>query len=344
MSTSNGITPPIVGDLEAIFAALPDSEFLDALRGPKRRGRPGHDPRVLWRCHVTRYALGIESVSALLRLLRENPYIAQACGIETPADMPSQPTLSRFGTKLSKQPYAVALRNVQRSMTRRLYEVLPDFGKSVAIDSTTLKGWSNPSKKGRRGAGVRRQQPKVGAVSDPDCGWSVKTSTRGNKAFTFGFKAHILCDAKYELPIVVDTSAGNVHDVKRATPLLAQARVANSKFYPKYIIGDSGYSSDGLARTITRQFASTPIIMPNASHKKVIAKWQAPIANWHEVYKTRTSVERVNGRLKGFFALDDIRVRGQAKVRVHAHLSVMALQARALAFPDRLRQCVRNIE
>jgi hypothetical protein len=100
MSTSNGITPTIVGDRQAIFAAIPDSELLDALRGPKRRGRPGRDPAILWRRHVARYALGIESVSALLRTLRDNPYIASACGIADASDMPSQPTLSRFGTKL----------------------------------------------------------------------------------------------------------------------------------------------------------------------------------------------------------------------------------------------------
>lgn len=343
MSATHVTTPPIAGDLQATFAAVPDGDLLAILKGPKRRGRPGHNPRVLWRCTVARYALGIESVSAMLRLLRDNPYVAQACGIGGPADMPSQPTLSRFGTKLTKRQYATAVRNVQRGMTRSLYASLPDFGKSVAIDSTTLKGWSNPSKKGHVATGARRQSPKVGKVSDADCGWSVKTSTRGNKVFTFGFKAHILCDTTYELPIVLDTTAGNVHDVKKATPLLQQARVATTKFHPEYVICDSGYSSQYVRQQIRRQYMGTPIIQPNSSHKKAVAEWKT-IENWHEIYNRRTAVERVNGRLKGFFALDDIRVRGRRKVRNHAHLAVIALQARALAFPDRLRQCVRNFE
>ena len=45
---------------------------------------------------MTYYALGLESVSALVRLLGDNPFIAAACGIE--GDLPSQPTLSKFGT------------------------------------------------------------------------------------------------------------------------------------------------------------------------------------------------------------------------------------------------------
>lgn len=38
------IKPPVVGELEAIFEALPDEELLTRLRGPKRRGRPGYNP------------------------------------------------------------------------------------------------------------------------------------------------------------------------------------------------------------------------------------------------------------------------------------------------------------
>ena len=52
-------------------------------------------------------------------------------------------------------------------------------------------------------------------VSDPDAGWCVKTNTEGNKKFVWGYKAHILADTQYELPLVVDVTAGNVSDFKR---------------------------------------------------------------------------------------------------------------------------------
>ena len=165
MSSTNCIIPPVVGELTAIFDALPDSEFLAALRGPKRRGRPGYAPKILWRCYLTRYVLGIESVSALLRLLRDNPYIAHACGIDSPNKMPSQPTLSRFGTKLAERQFRRVFRNVQRLLTRRMFETLPDFGKSVAIDGTDLTGWSNPTKRGRRAS--RMLSPSIRNLASP---------------------------------------------------------------------------------------------------------------------------------------------------------------------------------
>jgi len=49
----------------------------------------------------------------------------------------------------------------------------------------------------------------------------------------------------------------------------------------------------------------------------------------------------VGERLKAFFKLDAIRVRGRMKVQVHATMAILTLQARALAFPERMRDCVR---
>ncbi len=338
MSAQHSIAPPVVAELRAIFESLPDETLIAKLRGPKRRGRPGHDVRVVWRCYLARYLLGVESVSALLRLLRNNAQIAETCGVTSADMMPSQPTLSRFGTKLTGRWLAVALRNVQRDLTRLLYERLPDFGKSVAIDSTPIKGWSNPMKKGKRRSTIRRQRPRIGKVSDPDAGWHIKKNTQGNVQYTFGHKAHILCDTTYEMPLVVDTTAGNTHDMKKAGPLLSQAR-RHYRFNPEYVICDAGYSSEALSRRIKRHYWATPIIDPNPMHKNAIRR-QSETTDWRAIFRRRTSIERINGRLKAFFALNSLRVRGHRKVLIHAHMSVIALQVRAVAFPERLRQCV----
>jgi transposase len=341
--TNNGSRPPIVGELEAIFKALPDQELLAKLRGPKRRGRPGYEPKTLWRAYVVYYALGIESVSALIRLLHNNPYIAHVCGINWPEEIPSQPTFSRFGTRLTKKAFGLAVKNIMCQLTRRLYERLPDFGKSVAIDSTDIKAWSNGSKRGRqRTSTTKRQRSKVGKVSDPDGGWCVKANSEGNRKFVWGYKVHLLCDARYELPMGAEISSGNVHDLRKATALLTQVRRTHSKFHPQYVICDAGYSSDKLRRVIKRQYRAQPIIDPHPTHKKAVAKVEK-FPEWKAIYNSRTAIERLNGRLKAFYKLNAVRVRGRMKVRVHALLSVIMLQARALAFPNQLRHCVRSV-
>ena len=49
---------------------------------------------------------------------------------------------------------------------------------------------------------------------------------------------------QYEIPISTDITAGNVHDMKKATPLLSKARYitrteTESEFKPEYVIADS---------------------------------------------------------------------------------------------------------
>jgi len=73
--------------------------------------------------------------------------IAIACGITSHEGIPSKFAYSRFVNKLSQPRYVVMVKNIMRSLTRSLYDTLPEFGKSVAIDSTDLKAWSNGAKK-----------------------------------------------------------------------------------------------------------------------------------------------------------------------------------------------------
>jgi len=144
-----GKAPPVVAELNAVFEQLPDQDLLYQLRGRTRRGPKGYDPQSLWRCYVAYYYLGLESVSSLIRYLHDNPFVAAACGFTSPEEIPSQSTFSRFGTRLAKGTgeFILAVKNVLRDLTTRLYDTFPNFGKSVAIDSTDIKGWPMPAKR-----------------------------------------------------------------------------------------------------------------------------------------------------------------------------------------------------
>ncbi|MCH8268893.1 MAG: transposase [Acidobacteria bacterium] len=100
------------------------------------------------------------------------------------------------------------------------------LGARHAIDSTTLRGWSNGGRRGKRGKrhAVKRQRSRPGRVSDGDAGWSVKSDTHGRKKYTWGYKCHIISDADSELPIAISVTAGNVADVREASGLLRQIR------------------------------------------------------------------------------------------------------------------------
>ncbi|MFQ5873892.1 MAG: transposase [Dehalococcoidia bacterium] len=310
--------PPVVAELQALFARLDDQRLLTALAGPPHRGPKGHPVRVLWHCFVAKYSLGLPSTDAMIRTLRNNPFIAQACGINSPDAIPHKSTFSLFFKKLASQKVLPRLKDVSRALVRQQYATLPGFGQRVAMDSTTLKAWSNGGK------------PRK---ADKEASWSIKKGTQGRKEFVYGWKLHLLVDCEYELPIAANVTTGSVHDSQRATNLLREARFAYSCFKPKYLMADQGYSGKHLNWVVKHQFKAIPIIQVNKGHKKLMAqlgKFQA-MPEWKALYKQRQAVERVFSRLKGQRSLNRITVRKKMKVTAHCYLSLIAMQANSFA-------------
>ena len=325
-------TPPIVGELERLFDNLDDSALLDLLTGPTRRGPKGHPVEALWRAFITKHYMGLSSTRGLIRTLENNPWVANACGFDWP-DIPHEATFSRFFKKLSTPLFLPRVKDVSRALVRQHYATLPAFGKRVAIDSSTLRAWSNGGKKGKKPKKRTNKgyKARVGKVSDKDAGWSVKKNTHGKAEYVFGYKLHLAVDCESELPISANVSAGNVHDSQRASNILSEARTTYSRFKPDYIMADKGYSSDALRKLFYRQYRARPIIDPNPQHKKAVAKTEKTVA-WKALYAQRPAVERAYARLKGQRSLNSITVRGRWKVTLHSYLALIVHQA--AAFPS----------
>jgi len=325
---NNTTTVPVVKQLNAIFGSMPDEELLTALKAPT--GRPGYTVEVLWKSYVASVVLGLPSFASLIRALQNNPLLAVACGITSYEAIPSKFAYSRFMYKLSQPKYKVMVKNIMRELTRRLYKELPDFGESIAIDSTDLKAWSNGAKK---------------PVSDKDATWGAKMDTACKKKFYFGYKLHLLADTHYEIPIAANVTNASIHDSRVASRVLSNARYTYSRFYPQYVIADAGYSSQKLRRLIKCQYRGEPIIKVNPAHKKALFP---ETEEWKRIYDRRTSIERIFARLKGYRRLNNITVRRIRKVTVHCFLSLIVVQAQALHSatnnqPIHIRQCVHSI-
>ena len=58
---------------------------------------------------------------------------------------------------------------------------------------------------------------------------------------------------------------------------------------------------------------------------------------WARLYKLRTSIERVNGRLKDLLGLRRITIRGIVKVTVRSLLSLLVMAATAIGMVQRNR-------
>lgn len=321
----NDTSVPIVKQLNAIFNSIPDRDLITSLKA--KTGRPGYTVEVLWKTYIAMVVLGLPTFASLIRSLQNNPLLAVACGITSNDGIPTKFAYSRFVGKLSQPKYVVMVKNIMRNLTKSLYETLPNFGKSVAMDSTDIKAWANGAKK---------------KTTDPNASWGVKLDTASKKKFYFGYKLHLLVDTEHEIPVAANVATASIHDVRMASRVFSEARFTNSKFHPDYIIADAGYSSDKFKRLIKRQYRAEPIIKVNPAHKKALFH---ETDEWKSLYNRRTAIERVFGRLKCYRRLNNVTVRRIQKVTVHCFLSLIVVQAQALhgALNNQVssvRQCV----
>ena len=203
----NQSPPPVVAKLEGVFEALDDTDLLHALKGKTHRGCQGYSVEALWRSYLVAYVQNIPSVSALIRYLIDQPYVAEACGLIA---IPSDATYSRFVTKLAK--HSALVEQTMKKGVAVLRENLPNFGKGVAIDSTDILAYSQTHK-----------------PTDPDAAWGRKRK-HSRPYWWFGYKAHVVCDVLSELPIHVEVTLANIADVQMFKGPLAHANTS-----PNYV-------------------------------------------------------------------------------------------------------------
>lgn len=304
------------------------------------RGPKGYPARVLLNIFISSYYLNCDSIAATVRALQDNPSLANVCGVI--GTVPSRPTLSRFFQRLSQHRELI-----QRELTRltdRLADRLPEFGLNVAIDSTTVHTHSNPDKP---------------IISDPDASWTAKQYNPGSqkKRWVFGYKLHLAVDEHYELPVVGYVTTASSPDSDHLLPLVENATAAFPWFHPRSVIADKGYDALINYKCLIDVFQTAPIIPMRAMRRgakkrrpgteaRTIGVIPRNSKDWKSLYARRTAVERVFGRLKEHRRLERHCYRGPAKITAHCLLSVLTLQAKALAQIEtsgELRECLRKV-
>jgi hypothetical protein len=162
------------------------------------------------------------------------------------------------------------------------------------------------------------------------CNVGSKKNSKGYQETWIGYKLH-LDVADGQIPISCILTSASLHDSQAAIPLaLSTAQRVTSL----YDLMDSAYDAQPI-HAYSRGLGHIPIIDPHprrdqarkaeleAEHKRnTILGFRSA----EEIrYQERTTVERVNARLKDEFGGRMVRVRGHAKVMCHLMFGVVAL-------------------
>jgi hypothetical protein len=229
--------------LKSVLEHLPDEELVSKLEKERGHGRDDYPVRPMWNLLIAMFVFGHSRQADILRELRRNVQLRFLCGFNF-GKLPGEDNFSRFIKKLME--HKEEMNSVFISLADKLYDILPDFGKTLAIDSKWT--WSLANKTSDRKYPDGR--------SEADAEWGIKEYRgvdKDGKAWSskkkcFGFKTHLIVDTKYELPVAFIVTPANASDVICGKELLEQ--IAEDRPHViercRHITADKAYDDNDL--------------------------------------------------------------------------------------------------
>lgn len=314
-------------------------------------GRPLESRDSIARAFVAKAVYNLSTTEMLLDRLAFDIQLRRLCGWEKKSDIPSSSTFSRAFAEFSTS-----------DLTTRIHENIikqqlgPQLVGHISRDSTAIKAREKPQivKQQVKQAPKKRGRPKKGEerIKEPTrlerqsqsmtlaqmkaelpsaCNVGTKRNSKGHQSSWVGYKLHIDA-ADGGIPVSCLLSSASLHDSQVAIPL---AEMTHQRVDSLYDLMDAAYDAP-LIKAHSASLGHTPIIDENPRTKERKAdledEYKRRRLMGYKVaedirYNERSTVERVNGRLKDEFGANMLRVRGAKKVMCHLMFGVIVLTA-----------------
>ena len=338
--------------LISILETIKLEEYLPYIgRAP---GRPLEDRTAIARAFVTKMVYNMATTRILLDRLESDPTVRRLCGWERREDVPSESTFSRAYAEFaeSRLPERVHQALIEQHLGEQLIG-------HISRDSTAITAREKPEKKaapvekkpkkrGRPRKGEERpkvltrlerqaaQQPLSEMLADLPraCNVGTKRNSKGHTTSWIGYKLHI-DTTDGGIPVSCLLTSASLHDSQVAIPL---AEITNQRVTSLYDMMDSAYDAPQI-KAHSRALGHVPIIDTNPRSKIKKAELKAEAKRRREAnytlavdrrYNERSTVERVNGRIKDDFGARMVRVQGAAKVMTHLMFGIVVLTVEQL--------------
>jgi len=317
-------------------------------------GRPPADRTAIARAFVAKMVYTLPTTTVLIDRLKSDSQLRRLCGWERKSAIPGEWTFSRAFAEFAESRLPEC---VHEALIHRHYA--GEIVGHISRDSTAIEAREKPvktvaktaeekmpKKRGRPKKGEERSkvptrlERQIAGMSLAEmlddlpkaCNVGTKKNSKGYKSSWTGYKLHIDA-ADGGIPISCILTSASSHDSQSAIPLAAMTsrRVSNC-----YDLMDSAYDAPQI-HEYSRRLDHVPLIDTNPRRDKALKEELAnerkrcKAANYQTAeaqrYNERSTVERVNGRLKDEFGARSVRVRGHAKVMCHLMFGILALTA-----------------
>lgn len=312
-------------------------------------GRPPAERAALARAFVAKAVFNIPATNMLIERVTTDKSLRRLCGWERVGAIPSESTFSRAFAEFAASTLPSRVHEALIVQTQRDRLV-----GHISRDSTAIEAREKPVKvaapekphykRGRPRTDEKRPKKEVRRVERQPgmsleamladlprhCAVGTKRNAKGHQVSWIGYKLH-LDAADGGIPISCLLTAASVHDSQVAIPLatMTAARVTNL-----YDLMDSAYDVPEI-REHSGSLGHVAIIDINPRSTRGLKeelkaeKKRCRRVGHHPAeairYNERTTVERVNARIKDEFGGRTVRVRGHAKVMCHLMFGIVAL-------------------
>ncbi len=316
--------------------------------GQGGRGRPLASRAAMARAFIAKAVFDQPTTRSPVERLQTDRTLRRLCGRDLAGAVPGEATFSRACAEFAAGELPGRLHEalLARTLDGRL-------AGHVSRDSTAIEGRERPAGK----PAPERKRPRKGEQRPPaprrlarqpdmnleamlhdlpqDCDTGTKRNAKGRTVSWRGYKLHI--DAiDGGIPVSCLLTAASLHDSQAAIPLATRTASRVDNLYDRM---DSAYDAAGI-RAFSERLGHVPLIDVNPRGRTEL---QADLAREAKAlrsagraepaklrYRERSTVERVNGRLKDDFGGRRVRVRGHGKVLCHLLFGVLALTVEQL--------------
>lgn len=188
-----------------------------ALRLRRYKGRNDYPVATLWRIFLLRYLLRHPSMESALAEFRRNPALRELALINDVTQVPKPWNMSRFEEVLGEPELQDMLREIFQTLIQRLGAAVPDLGRHVAGDSSSLSARKDTRQECLED--TRLPQPNGGRKEYSDEDGKV---TRVHE--WFGYKFHLLVDTRHEVIVAWHVTQATAPDADQIPTLVHQAQ------------------------------------------------------------------------------------------------------------------------
>jgi len=249
-----------LGDLERLNLVLeymPDEELMWELEKERRNGRDDYPVRAMWNSILAGIVYQHPSIESLRRELLRNGQLRFMCGFRK-GKVPEAYVYSRFFKKLFEKEEMI--NEMFNKLVDELEELLPGFGKNLAIDGKAISSLSkreNKNKKedGRRDLDGDWGKKEYSGVREDGTAWSKVVKW-------FGYRLHLIVDADYELPVAFELTKASTSEVKQAHKMIEELDRKHPELIEKCetMVADRGYDDTKLYVKLWDNYGIKPVI------------------------------------------------------------------------------------